>query len=50
MTTLWNKKENELVGKVERKVRKEKHLCKNCGQMAYHEDPDCFKLEANKEK
>ena len=48
MTALWNKKENELVGQVERKFRREKRLCKNCVHMGYHEDPDCFKLEANK--
>ena len=50
MTALWNKKENELVGQVERKARKEKRLCKNCGQMGYHEELYCFKLETKKVK
>ena len=47
MTALRNKKENELLGPVERKFRKEKCLCKNCRQMGYHEDQYFFKLEAN---
>ena len=25
-----------------------KHKCKNCGKMVFHQDKNCFKLEANK--